>query len=194
MRSVHSICPHSRDISLHKESDDTERKYPFALKKEDIMKEKASLSFSSRLFLFTFVLCIFCTICFCFEALSIEFQYGLPLMWQTLWQNIADASQKGILYLDGGGLVHLSFGYILISVLCMISFVLALVAYLRTKEAGKKAVILPVTMFGVIVLLLVGLIFFQRSSCVDLAPEGSGSYIQCALPLRPGVTVPMPLH
>jgi hypothetical protein len=115
-------------------------------------------------------------------------------MWQTLWQNLADASQKGILYLDGDGLIHLSIGYTLISVLSMISFVQALVAYLRTKEVGRKPMILPMTLFVVIVLLLVGLILFQRSSCVDLAPEGSGSYIQCALPLRPTMTVPTPPH
>ena len=154
------------------------------------MEAKESTHLSMSLLRFTLGFGIFCTLCSASAALGAFYPYGGAFQW---WKLLSDGLQReGILYLNGTGFEFSFFGFSIISVLSLLAFVLALVAYRRNK-IGKKPMMWAMILFGVAVLVLVGSLMIARSSCTE-DTGGSDDTLYCTFSLSPAITLPWFTH
>ncbi|GHO63947.1 hypothetical protein KSC_028390 [Ktedonobacter sp. SOSP1-52] len=117
------------------------------------------------------------------SILSDGYQFGPSVQWEI----VSDALKFGVLQLNQEAIGLSVVGYFLVGLWSLISLVLSLAAYRRNTLDEKKPLIWALVLFGVII-LVIGCLLAANTTCVPRFPGGSSPV--CALPLRPGASLP----
>jgi amino acid transporter len=153
-----------------------------------VLQEKRYLHHLSILNIMTAFALVFVT----FLSIVAIFTYGEDFSLFDAWQTIHDGLQSGFILIQGDAPFLIVFLFVFPLIIWEVIIVVAARAESQQKKPSEKkaALVWSIILLGITVFLMGSLLVLCISPCTGLFPNGSDP--TCAMPIRPGVSVPTP--
>jgi hypothetical protein len=154
-----------------------------------ILQEKRYLHNYLHNFFVLNIMTAFALVVVTFLAIVGVFNYGEDFSLSDAWQTIHNGLQSGFILIQGDA--PFLIGFFCVFPLIPWEVVVAWAAFQQKKPSKKKtALVWAIILLGITVFLMGILLVLCISPCTGLFPNGSDP--TCAMPIRPGVSVPTP--